>query len=445
MYRSWCALTLYSGTKGSILAELARIWHTFESGDYDRDKLLRRANRQAKRLLDTATEYGFDGDLWQNYLTFLMVSTVHSFGLAAERTGAADGTINEIAKRDFGIFLRLFRFDFSPLEDALGVKVFSLMQHYRAVPKREQLYNRDISECVRSLSARIAGAKDEDEVFALMAEHYRRFGTGLFGMNRAFRVRDDGGIRLEPIRNVDRVKLSDLVGYELQKKTLCDNVEAFISGRPFNNMLLYGDAGTGKSTSVKAALNEYWTRGLRVIEISPYQFSLLHGIIQLVKTRRYSFILLMDDLSFDEGDAEYKYLKAVIEGGMETRPDNVMICATSNRRHLIRETWKDRADMEFDGEMHRSDTVEEKLSLAARFGCAIRYSAPDRGLFERIVRELAARQPQIRMDEKELLLRASRWEIRHGGLSGRTAQQFINDLAASCEREKEERHAESTD
>ena len=137
----------------------------------------------------------------------------------------------------------------------------------------------------------------------------------------------------------------------------------------------------------------------------------------------------MDDLSFEEEETEYKYLKAVIEGGLETKPDNVMICATSNRRHLIRETWKDRSDMEFDGEIHQSDTVEEKLSLAERFGCSIRFSAPDKALFDRIVRELAARHPEIKLPENELLALANRWEIRHGGLSGRTAQQFINDLA----------------
>ena len=434
MYQSWCRLTLYSETKGSILYELALIWRDLERGDFDRERLAHRLNAQVKRLLDLSTEYGFDGNLWQNYLTFLMVSTVHSFGLACERTGAADGPINEIARQDFKVFLRLFHFDFSPLEEALGIKTLSLLQDYRAVPKREQLFNRDISECVRTLSGKIAGAKDENEVFALIEEHYRLYGTGLFGMNRAFRVRKEGELVFEPIRNVDQVRLSDLVGYELQKKTLCGNLEAFLSGRPFNNMLLYGDAGTGKSTSVKAALNEYWARGLRVIEVNRYQFSLLSEIIAHIKARRYWFVLLLDDLSFDDGDAEYKYLKAVIEGGLETKPDNVMICATSNRRHLIRETWKDRSDMEYDGEIHQSDTVEEKLSLAERFGCSIRFSAPDKDLFNRIVRELAARHPEITLSEQELLALANRWEIRHGGLSGRTAQQFINDLAGKLDR-----------
>ena len=428
MYDAWCGLTLYSQTEDSVLAGFAALWRDWESGREDKRLLRHRAGVLVKRLLDTATEYGFDGDLWQNYLTFLLVSTVHSFGLAAERTGTAEGTINEIAKADLAIFLRLFHWDFTPMEKDLGLPVLSLLRSYRAVPKREQLFNRDISECVRALSARLAAAGDADEAFVLMNDHYRRFGTGLFGMNRAFRVRKGTELTFEPIRNVDLVTLNDLIGYELHKQALCDNIEAFVSGRPFNNTLLYGDAGTGKSTMVKAALNEYWQRGLRMIEVNKYQFSLLNDIIARVKTRNYFFVLLLDDLSFDDGDAEYKYLKAVIEGGLETRPDNVMICATSNRRHLIRETWKDKSDMEFANDVHQSDTMEEKLSLAARFGCAIRFSAPDRKLFERIVRELAARRPELQYDEKELLLLASRWEIRHGGLSGRTARQFINSL-----------------
>ena len=140
MYQAWCQLVLYSETKGSILHELALIWRDFESGGFDRDKLVQRLNTQVKRLLDLSTEYGFNGNLWQNYLTFLMVDTVHSFGLACERTGAADGTINEIARADFRLFLSLFHFDFAPLEEALGVRTLSRLQDYQAVPKREQLF-----------------------------------------------------------------------------------------------------------------------------------------------------------------------------------------------------------------------------------------------------------------------------------------------------------------
>ena len=434
MYRETAKLILFSNlAEDSVLMQIAGIFRDWEAGA-DKPSLIHRCYAQTKRLLDLGTAYGFDENLWQNYLTFLLISHENSFSLTAEMTGPGDGTINAIAKADFDVFRRLFTFDFGPIERDLGIDCFTLLTHYRAIPKKEQLYNRAVSEAVRKLSRAIAAAPDADAVFDLVTARYREAGVGLFGMNAAFRVHGtEEAVEFVPINNVDAVTLDDLVGYDLQKARLRANIEAFVSGRPFNNTLLYGDAGTGKSTSVKAVLNEYRSRGLRVIEIYRHQFRLLGEVISRIKNRHYRFILFIDDLSFDEGEVEYKFLKAVIEGGIETRPDNVMICATSNRRHLIRETWHDRDDMEHDDDIHRSDTVEEKLSLAGRFGCAINYSAPDRRLFERIVRELAARRPDIRMTDAELLAAANRWEIRHGGLSGRTAQQFIDDLAGKAE------------
>jgi predicted AAA+ superfamily ATPase len=187
------------------------------------------------------------------------------------------------------------------------------------------------------------------------------------------------------------------------------------------------ESGTGKSSSIKAILNEYYNQGLRIIEIYKHQFQYLSSVIAEIKNRNYKFIIYMDDLSFEEFEIEYKYLKAVIEGGLEIKPDNVLIYATSNRRHLIRETWSDRSDMSKD-ELHRSDTMQEKLSLVARFGITINYSKPDqRGFFD-IVKGLAEKHPQIQLSEEELTLEASRWEMNHGGRSGRTAQQFINYL-----------------
>ena len=216
-----------------------------------------------------------------------------------------------------------------------------------------------------------------------------------------------------------------------RKRSWCDNTEAFLRGLPANNVLLYGDAGTGKSSSVKALLNEYYDSGLRMIEIYKHQFHDLSAVIAAVKQRNYRFIIYIDDLSFEESEVEYKFLKAVIEGGVETRPDNILIYATSNRRHLVKETWKDHDDMEFRGEIHRSDTMEEKLSLAARFGVADQLQRPQPPAVPRHrPRRWRARQlprPDGRGSSCSLL--ANRWEIRHGGVSGRTAQQFIHYLA----------------
>ena len=226
--------------------------------------------------------------------------------------------------------------------------------------------------------------------------------------------------------------LDDLVGYEIQKKKLVDNTRAFVEGKKANNCLLFGDSGTGKSTSIKAIVNEFYPDGLRMIEIYKHQFKDLSNVIAAIKNRNYKFIIYMDDLSFEEFEIEYKFLKAVIEGGVETKPDNVLIYATSNRRHLIKETWSDRDDVKNENGMHKSDTMEEKLSLVHRFGVTISYSKPTQQEYFRIVIQLAKRAG-IRMSEEELKAGANQWELSHGGISGRTAQQYITYLSGAAE------------
>lgn len=282
------------------------------------------------------------------------------------------------------------------------------------------------------LSASIGKAVSDDDVYEAVTDFYKRYGVGNLGLNKAFRVvpsRSDTGL-LEPITSIGNMTLDDLVGYDFQKRELLRNTEAFLAGRKANNVLLYGDSGTGKSTSIKAILNQYYSQGLRMIEIYKHDFKYLNEIIDTIKNRNYRFIIFMDDLSFEEFEIEYKYLKAVIEGGLETKPENVLIYATSNRRHIIRETWGDRSDMS-DDDVHRSDTMQEKLSLADRFGLTIGYFKPSRAEFHEIVMTLAKKHPEIKMSQEELLAEANKWEMRHGGLSGRTAQQFVNYLAGN--------------
>lgn len=423
-------LLLYGSLpEDSILMRLSGIFSDWNHHTVGKPELTHRIYAQVKRLLDLATVYGFNDNLWHNYLTFILMTCENSFSLTCERVGPSEGSVNHFAKADFRIFKALFDFDFAPIEADLGIDCFSVLSNYRAIPKQAQRYYQAVSEQVRALSAAMEAAKDEEEVFRLVTAYYRDHGVGMFGLNRAFRIQEQNGqVIFEAINNIDRVMLGDLIGYEPQKKELRQNTEAFVEGRGCNNMLLYGDAGTGKSTSVKALLNEYGEQGLRMIEIYKHQFGLLSQVIAQVKNRNYRFMIFIDDLSFEEHEVEYKFLKAVIEGGVETRPGNVLICATSNRRHLIQETWNDRSDMEFKGDVHRSDTMEEKLSLAARFGCAINYSNPNRQQYHDIVRGLAEKYPAIGLSEEQLLQEANRWEIRHGGISGRTAQQFINHL-----------------
>ena len=432
MYKQIPGLVLYRDLgEDSILYKLADI---FRDKDYrlaSDEELVSRIYQQIKRLLDVATSYGFNRNLWQDYLAFLLITNENSFTLTCEKVGAGDGTVNKFAKNDYAIFMKLFHFDFSKIEMELGIDCFSTITDYHSLPKKEQMYNQNVSEKVRYISDHVSAAESVDEVFDIMTGFYKQYGVGMFGLNKAFRIRHEDGRDMEfiAINNTDKVMLSDLVGYELQKQKLIDNTEAFVQGRKANNALLFGDSGTGKSTSIKAIINEYYDQGLRMIEIYKHQFKDLSAVISHVKNRNYKFIIYMDDLSFEEFEIEYKYLKALIEGGLETKPDNVLIYATSNRRHLIKETWNDRDDVVQDNGMHRSDTMQEKLSLVNRFGVTISYSKPSKKEYNTIVTELAKRYPEIHMTEEELVAEANKWELSHGGVSGRTAQQFINYLA----------------
>ncbi|MCR5353933.1 MAG: ATP-binding protein [Clostridiales bacterium] len=430
MYREVSKLILYREVaKDSVLSELCGLFEAFDKRSKDENEIISGIYGQIKRILDISTDYGFDKNLWHNYLTFEILNNENSFSLTCEGVGAhEDGSVNEFAKNDFRIFKNLFDFDFSKIENALKINCFSTITHYHAISKTQKLYNRDVSEAVRQVSEKIENVKDENGIFDIVCDFYKRRGVGLFGINRAFRISGSGKtLELVPINNADSVRFSDLVGYEKQKQELKLNTESFCRGGRANNVLLYGDSGTGKSTSVKALLNEYYDMGLRMIEIYKYQFRDLSNVIAKVKKRNHKFIIFIDDLSFEEDEVEYKFLKAVIEGGVESRPDNVLIYATSNRRHLIKETWSDRNDMEYNDEIHRSDTVEEKLSLSSRFGITINYSIPKREEFFEIVSTLSEREG-IKTEKEQLFAEAARWELRHGGLSGRCARQFVDYL-----------------
>ena len=435
MYKEVAKLILYRDLgENSILRKLAGIFEDYEKDNCSAAELTTRIYEQMKALLDLSTVYGFDENLWHNYLTFILLTNENSFSMTSEKVGANDGTVNHFAKADFKVFKHLFDFDFSAIERDLELDCFSTVCHYKAIGKKERMYNKNVSEKVQVVSRQIEQAEDENEIFKIITDFYKAYGVGMFGLNKAFRIREAGsGVEFLPVNNTEQVLLKDLVGYEIQKKKLVDNTEAFVKGLPANNVLLFGDAGTGKSTSIKAILNEYYDQGLRMIEIYKHQFQDLSSVIAQIKNRNYRFIIYMDDLSFEEFEIEYKFLKAVIEGGMETKPDNVLIYATSNRRHLIRETWGDRSDMEQDEGMHRSDTMQEKLSLVARFGVTINFSKPTQKEYFQIVTELAKRYPEITLTDAELCAEANKWELSHGGISGRTAQQFINYLAGKSE------------
>ena len=429
MYREVAKLIIYGNHEDTILMKMSDIFKKFDRDEETPDKLISDIYEQIKRILEVATDYGFDKNLWHNYLTFYLITNENPFSLTCEKVGANDGSVNEFAKNDFKVFMNLFNYDFRPIEAALGINCFSLISDYKAIVKKELMYNKNVSEKVQALSLKLETAKDENEFFNYVTDFYKAYGVGMFGLNKAFRViGGDNGVTFTPINNMDKVMLDDLIGYEIQKKKLVENTEAFVQGRKANNALLFGDSGTGKSTSIKAIVNEYYDQGLRMIEIYKHQFKDLSNVIASIKNRNYKFIIYMDDLSFEEFEIEYKFLKAVIEGGVETKPDNILIYATSNRRHLIKETWNDRSDVQVDNGMHKSDTMEEKLSLVHRFGVTINYSKPTQKEYFDIAIELC-RRLGVELSDDEIKAEANKWELSHGGISGRTAQQFANYLA----------------
>ena len=420
-----------------ILYQMGEIFREFEEGTQSNAVLIRKVYTQIKRLLTVATDFGFDKNLWHNYLAYFLITNENPFSITCEKIGANDGSVNHFARNDFAAIKNLFEYDFSEIEKSLGIDCFTQISNYHAIEKKELMYNKNVSEKVQALSSRMEQAKDVEGFFTAVTEFYRDYGVGMFGLNKAFRIQDrtDSKLVFLPINNMDKVMLSDLVGYEIQKKKLVDNTRAFVEGKKANNVLLFGDSGTGKSTSIKAIVNEFYDQGLRMIEIYKHQFKDLSNVIAAVKNRNYKFIIYMDDLSFEEFEIEYKFLKAVIEGGVETKPDNILIYATSNRRHLIRETWSDRNDVQQDEGMHRSDTMQEKLSLVNRFGVTINYSKPSQKEYFDIVIHLAAKAG-IKMSEDELKAEANKWELSHGGISGRTAQQFIYYLQGKEDDDK---------
>lgn len=422
-------LVLYGkDDNGKILRNLQELYKNFRTSSTSNEEIRQGLSNIVKEILEISTDFGFEENLWQSYLTFLLITDENPFTLVTERKGFKEGSVEKIVKNDLNVFYKLFSFNFSILENALGTNFFEILTDYKSIQKPENIYNKPISMKVSELRKKLDEAKNVDEFFELINNFYKNIGVGKIALNPTFRLETEGNeVELIPITNMIDVHFDDLIGYETQKSQLIENTRFFVQGKPANNVLLYGDSGTGKSTSIKATINEFYQDGLRMIEIYKHQLEYLSKVISQIKNRNYKFIIYMDDLSFEEFETDYKYLKSIIEGGLEEKPTNVLIYATSNRRHLIKETWKDRDDMEIDGEIHKSDNLEEKLSLSSRFGITIQYLKPLQKGYLEIVRGLAEKN-QLQIDVEELEAEAIKWERWNGGRSGRTAEQFIKYL-----------------
>lgn len=417
---------LYKMAEEEILGDFTWILENYNSDFYNKEDIQALCYETLHKLLELSASLGFEGNLWHNYLTFLIVNHENAYSTACEMRGAVEGTINAFAIHDFEIFKELFDKDLKKAAEYLDIPVLNHITSYQRVAGNSKVFNTRIRDRICHLSICLEQTNTVLEFQNEVAGFYKDFGVGKLGLHKAFRIEHEKeGAKIVPITNIAHVHLDDLVGYEIAKAKLIANTEAFVKGKKANNCLLFGDAGTGKSSSIKAIVNQYYDQGLRMIEVYKHQFQDLNSLIAQIKNRNYKFIIYMDDLSFEEFEIEYKYLKAVIEGGLEKKPDNILIYATSNRRHLVREKFSDKEERLDD--LHKNDTVQEKLSLVARFGVKIYYGAPTPQEFKEIVKSLAIKH-KINMPEDKLLAEANKWELSHGGLSGRTAQQFINHL-----------------
>lgn len=364
-------------------------------------------------MFKLAEKYNLHGNLFQSLLTYLLANHENIFSLSLERRKNIDENLKRVVIDDLNDIYYLFHYDFNCLDDLYR-------QLFMDFKQSKPIINQEIYDVLYDLQINLSKTKTVEEFYNILNNHYSHFGVGMYGLNKAFRYSEG---KIIPIDHIGNESFNDLIGYENQKNLLKENTEIFLKGSKANNVLLYGDSGTGKSSSIKALLNTYYKDGLRMVEVYKHQFIDLPRIINELQNRNYYFIIFMDDLSFEDFEVEYKYLKAVIEGGLEKKPENILIYATSNRRHLVKETWNDRNS----DEVNRNDAMQEKLSLVSRFGVQIMYIHPGKQEYLNIVDGLAEKY-KIQMNKEELYNLALQWEIRHGGFSGRNAKQFIHML-----------------
>ena len=358
-------------------------------------------------LIEQAEALGLSGDLVRSYTLHLLT---HDCNIVSHAMETHNGDIGKSLEHAFIHDMEIL----APfLSNAGTLSAFPLLADYHPTKKLDSI-------AWNHLQAQMDSANTPEELANALLMQYRRYGYGDIASYRAFRW--DSG-QLTGIRHFEEIRLSDLIGYEHQKELLTGNTTAFTAGHPANNVLLVGARGTGKSSAVKALANEYYSEGLRLLQLTKPQLKSLPDIMEALRgfaSKR--FIIFLDDLSFEESDAEYKYLKSAIEGGVESRPENVLIYATSNRRHLIRESWRDRMDGQ--DELYRDDSMNETISLSDRFGLIIHYYAPDQSEYLAIIRHMLKKQG-IELTDEELRIEGLRWEMSHSGRSGRTAQQFV--------------------
>ena len=376
---------------------------------------------------------GFSGTYLQGHIAGIIAKEDNVFARMAER-GAFDFSQNagpddesllvlKLAAREIGLLSALYKFDFKnvfPNLDEYSVANIAGTEAQNAkLPAPQPL------ELIHEAMMKGASASgDLTEAAMLLASYYRKYGCGIFGESQAFSAEEYG---LAPADRTDPITMDDLVGCERQKAALIENIEIMLAGYRANNMLLYGDSGTGKSSSVKALLNYFAGRGVKLISVAKDKLTLLPDVFEQIADRGMKFIIFIDDLSFEDNEYEFKAFKSIIEGRIAPRPENAVFIVTTNRKNIVRDSW---ADREGQDDVHRRDNMEEKRSLSDRFGITLTYAAPDKNEYLKIVRSLADKAG-LMTPADELASEAMKWEIRHGGRSGRTARQFVDYMAGA--------------
>jgi uncharacterized protein len=358
-------------------------------------------------------------DAWQSHLVGRVLDDENPFSLGAEK-GEVDPSVLGQARRDLRTLREMFVLDAAVLLGRVESAVPALAGIWIPWTNPEPVEDSPRRTIARKLSA----VEDWGACAELLAGHFARHGAGPYGRHRAFLWREG---RLLAVSRPDPVSLAELVAYEREREPLIRNTERFLAGLPAHHALLYGLPGTGKSSTVKAIMNEY--ADLRLVEVKKEDLAELPGVLEVLGGRGRRFVLFVDDLSFEEHEVEYKALKALLEGGVEEPPENVRLYATSNRRNLIRETFSERDDGATGDDVHARDTMQEKLSLAARFGLRLTFPSPDQTRYLEIVAGLA-RVRGLAIPAEDLRERALLWDRWHAGRSGRTARQFVDELEA---------------
>ena len=370
---------------------------------------------------DWIRELAHCGMGWQEFLRDRVLKAENTFSIQASQGSleAMPSMLVDLAKRDLRILQKVYHTVCEDLADwvkAVLPNLYDFPVWYDDI----QVTDQPPHPLLKWFEV-----NDWGDYIVQLAEHYRRSGTGEMATYRAFRLEGD---RLVGIQHPDPIQTQDLVGYGWQQEALIQNTQALLNGYPALNVLLYGSRGSGKSSLIKALLNR-WEQ-LRLVEVTKAEMGHLPALIDRLRPLPQKFIIFVDDLSFEEDDNDYKALKVVLEGTITARAQNVVVYATSNRRHLIREFYGDRPRPKDADEIHQWDTLQEKLSFSDRFGLTLTFEPADQDTYLEIVRHLVE-QTNLELYPAELQFEALQWATRHNGRSGRTARQFVDFLVAT--------------